>query len=153
MNSCLWFTSVSSNQDGQSPSTSITDYELAGNDKCEKIVTADLKDDPLAKILWDVEPQTLQCVFLAMAHNLPRTLEALVLHVLSPVGVEVLTRKFDEMEQQTLEEDRNRFYEVFYSAFDDQSAAMNSILKGKELFTEQAFKNVLDKFVGVNLES
>ncbi|KAL5123674.1 tRNA wybutosine-synthesizing protein 5 [Glycine soja] len=123
------------------------------NDKCEKIVTADLKDDPLAKILWDVEPQTLQCVFLAMAHNLPRTLEALVLHVLSPVGVEVLTRKFDEMEQQTLEEDRNRFYEVFYSAFDDQSAAMNSILKGKELFTEQAFKNVLDKFVGVNLES
>ena len=67
MNSCLWFTSVSSNQDGQSPSTSITDYELAGNDKCEKIVTADLKDDPLAKILWDVEPQTLQCVFLAMA--------------------------------------------------------------------------------------
>ncbi|KAG5080068.1 hypothetical protein JHK86_004133 [Glycine max] len=107
------------------------------NDKCEKIVTADLKDDPLAKILWDVEPQTLQCVFLAMAHNLPRTLEALVLHVLSPVGVEVLTRKFDEMEQQTLEEDRNRFYEVFYGAFDDQSAAMNSILKGKELFTEQ----------------
>ncbi|KAG4402193.1 hypothetical protein GLYMA_02G144333v4 [Glycine max] len=86
-------------------------------------------------------------------HNLPRTLEALVLHVLSPVGVEVLTRKFDEMEQQTLEEDRNRFYEVFYGAFDDQSAAMNSILKGKELFTEQAFKNVLDKFVGVNLES
>ncbi|KAH1227388.1 Lysine-specific demethylase JMJ30 [Glycine max] len=145
--------SVSSTQDGQSLSTSINDYELAGNDKHEKIVTSDLKDDPLAKILWDVEPQTLQCVFLAMAHNFPRTLEALVLHVLSPVGAEVLTRKFDEMDQQTLEEDRNRFYEVFYSAFDDQSAAMNSILKGKEVFTEQAFKNVLDKFVGVNLES
>jgi hypothetical protein len=32
---------------------------------------------------------------------------------------------------------RNRFYEVFYSVFDDQSAAMNSILKGKELFTQQ----------------
>ena len=59
--------SVSSTQDGQSLSTSINDYELAGNDKHEKIVTSDLKDDPLAKILWDVEPQTLQCVFLAMA--------------------------------------------------------------------------------------
>ncbi|XP_047157237.1 tRNA wybutosine-synthesizing protein 5 isoform X4 [Vigna umbellata] len=86
-------------------------------------------------------------------HNFPRTLEALVLHVLSPVGAEVLTRKFDEMDQHTLEEDRNGFYEAFYSAFDDQSAAMNSILKGKELFTQQAFKNVLDKFVGVNLEN
>ncbi|MCI01864.1 JmjC domain-containing protein D, partial [Trifolium medium] len=70
-------------------------------------------------------------------NNFPRTLEALVLHVLSPVGAEVLTRKFDEMDEQTLEEDRNRFYEVFYSVFDDQSAAMNSILKGKELFTQQ----------------
>ncbi|MCI07415.1 JmjC domain-containing protein D, partial [Trifolium medium] len=71
-------------------------------------------------------------------NNFPRTLEALVLHVLSPVGAEVLTRKFDEMDEQTLEEDRNRFYEVFYSVFDDQSAAMNSILKGKELFTQQS---------------
>ncbi|BAU01880.1 hypothetical protein VIGAN_11122200 [Vigna angularis var. angularis] len=34
----------------------------------------------------------------------------------------------------------NGFYEAFYSAFDDQSAAMNSILKGKELFTQQALK-------------
>ncbi|KAK7393498.1 hypothetical protein VNO78_22056 [Psophocarpus tetragonolobus] len=145
--------SVSVNQDGQSLSTSINDYEILGNDKYEKIVNANLKDDPVAKILWDTKPQTLQDVFLAMVYNFPRTLEALVLHVLSPVGAEVLTRKFDEMDQQILEEDRNRFYEVFYSAFDEQSAAMNSILKGKELFTQQAFKNVLDKFVGVNLES
>ncbi|XP_061338117.1 lysine-specific demethylase JMJ31 [Gastrolobium bilobum] len=145
--------SVSANLDQQSLSTSINDSELLGNDKCEKIVATDLKDDPVAKFLWDVEPQTLQNVFLAMAHNFPRTLEALVLHVLSPVGAEVLTRKFDEMDQQTLEEDRNRFYEAFYGAFDDQSAAMNSILKGKESLTQQAFKNVLDKFVGVNLES
>ncbi|KAH1227391.1 Lysine-specific demethylase JMJ30 [Glycine max] len=108
----------------------------------------DLKEKNLEErnTLLELEPAAAQ-------HNFPRTLEALVLHVLSPVGAEVLTRKFDEMDQQTLEEDRNRFYEVFYSAFDDQSAAMNSILKGKEVFTEQAFKNVLDKFVGVNLES
>lgn len=145
--------SVNANQDGQSLSTSTNGYELVVNDKFEKIVNADFKDDPVAKFLWDINPQTLQDVFLAMVHNFPRTLEALVLHVLSPVGAEVLTRKFDEMDQHTLEEDRNGFYEAFYSAFDDQSAAMNSILKGKELFTQQAFKNVLDKFVGVNLES
>ncbi|KAK7270297.1 hypothetical protein RIF29_23332 [Crotalaria pallida] len=57
------------------------------------------------------------------------------------------------MDRQTLEEDWSRFYEVFYGPFDDQSAAMHSILKGKESFTEQAFRSVLDKFVGVNLES
>jgi hypothetical protein len=39
-------------------------------------------------------------------NNFPRTLEALVLHVLSPVGAEVLTRKFDEMDELTIEEDR-----------------------------------------------
>ncbi|CAJ2666218.1 unnamed protein product [Trifolium pratense] len=59
--------SVSASQDQQSLSTSINDYELIHNGKCEKIVNACLKDDPVAKILWDVEPQTLQNVFLAMA--------------------------------------------------------------------------------------
>ncbi|XP_019428123.1 PREDICTED: jmjC domain-containing protein C isoform X1 [Lupinus angustifolius] len=144
---------VGANQDQQSFSASVNDVEVRENGKCEKRVDGSLKDDPIAKILWDVEPHSLQHVFLAMAHNFPRTLEAFVLHALSPVGAEVLTRKFDEMDQQSLEEDRIRFYEVFYSAFDDQSAAMNSILKGKESFTQQAFKSVLDKFVGVNLES
>lgn len=36
----------------------------------------------------------------------PRTLEALILHMLSPVAAEVLTQKFDEMDQQTGEDDR-----------------------------------------------
>lgn len=62
--------SVSSSQDQPSLSTSINDYQPVGNDKCVNIVTADLKDDPVVKILWDVEPQTLQYVFLAMAVSL-----------------------------------------------------------------------------------
>ena len=36
----------------------------------------------------------------------PRTLEALILHMLSPVAAEVLTQKFDEIDQQSGEEDR-----------------------------------------------
>ncbi|KAJ4727409.1 2-oxoglutarate (2OG) and Fe(II)-dependent oxygenase superfamily protein [Melia azedarach] len=110
-----------------------------------------LEDDPIAKILWILEPLALQEVCLAMAHNFPRTLEALILHLLSPVGAEVLTRKFDEMDQQTSEEDRSKFYQVFYGVFDDQFAAMDAILNGKESFALQAFKNVLDKYVGVKL--
>ncbi|XP_057474189.1 lysine-specific demethylase JMJ31-like isoform X2 [Actinidia eriantha] len=50
-----------------------------------------LFDDPVAYILWSLHPLSLQNVFLAMAHNFPRTLEALILHLLSPVGAEVLT--------------------------------------------------------------
>lgn len=44
--------------------------------------------------------------FFLIQHNFPRTLEALILHLLSPVGAEVLTRKFDEMDKLTAEEDR-----------------------------------------------
>lgn len=36
----------------------------------------------------------------------PRTLEALILHMLSPIAAEVLTQKFDEIDQHTGEEDR-----------------------------------------------
>ncbi|GMN48863.1 hypothetical protein TIFTF001_018030 [Ficus carica] len=109
-----------------------------------------LEDDPVAKILWTLEPCTLQNVFLAMAHNFPRTLEALILHLLSPVAAEVLTRKFDELDRLITEDDRNKFYQVFYGAFDDQFAAMDAILNGKESFALQAFKNVLDKYLGAN---
>ncbi|XP_058105311.1 lysine-specific demethylase JMJ31 isoform X5 [Magnolia sinica] len=85
-------------------------------------------------------------------HNFPRTLEALILHMLTPVGAEVLTQKFDEMDQQTTKEEQNGFYRLFYSVFDDQFAAMDAILNGKELFAFQAFKNVLEKYLGVNLD-
>lgn len=135
-------------------STSTTNSDLNVEDKYGKIVVTRLfclEDDPIAKILWTLEPDILQDVFLAMAYNFPRTLEGLILHLLSPVGAEVLTRKFDEMDRQTSEKNRNKFYQVFYGAFDDQFAAMNAILNGKESFALQAFKNVLDKFVGVKL--
>ncbi|KAG5567536.1 hypothetical protein RHGRI_002918 [Rhododendron griersonianum] len=105
---------------------------------CLKANFSCLENDPVACVLSNLHPLTLQNVFLAMAHNFPRTLEALMLHLLSPVGAEVLTRKFDEMDQLTAEEDRNKFYEVFYGAFDDQCAAMDAILSGKECFARQA---------------
>ncbi|XP_065630690.1 lysine-specific demethylase JMJ31 [Quercus suber] len=136
-------------------STLIDDSAARVKGECKKIVPANLfhlEDDPVAKILWSLQPSTLQRVFLAMAYNFPRTLEGLILHLLSPVGAEVLTRKFDEMDQQITEEDRNKFYQVFYGAFDDQFSAMDAILNGKESFALQAFNIVLNKYVGVNLD-
>lgn len=47
-----------------------------------------------------------QRLYYLLQKNFPRTLEALILHLLSPVGAEVLTCKFEEMDQQITEEDR-----------------------------------------------
>ncbi|XP_021654531.2 lysine-specific demethylase JMJ31 isoform X1 [Hevea brasiliensis] len=126
-------------------STSANDSAVSMKGQYDKTATTNvfiLEDDPVAKILWTLDPHTLQNVLLSMAHNFPRTLEALILHLLSPVGAEVLTQKFDEMDQLTTEENRNKFYEVFYEAFDDQFAAMDAILNGKELFALQLDKNL-----------
>ncbi|RVW54752.1 hypothetical protein CK203_071909 [Vitis vinifera] len=121
-------------------STSGNDSDVKVKSEQKRIVASNLfhlEDDPLSKILWTLEPLTLQNVFLAMVHNFPRTLEALILHLLSPVGAEVLTRKFEEMDQHITEEERNEFYQLFYGVFDDQFAAMKAILNGKESFALQ----------------
>ncbi|KAL4572017.1 hypothetical protein LXL04_018785 [Taraxacum kok-saghyz] len=111
-----------------------------------------MEDDPVATTIWTLEPLNLHQMFLAMVHHFPRTLEGLVLHLLSPVGAEVLTRKFDEMDQLINEEDRNEFYRLFYGVFDDQFAVMDKLLNRKESFSSQAFKNVMDQFLGVKVQ-
>ncbi|XP_019265251.1 PREDICTED: uncharacterized protein LOC109242842 isoform X2 [Nicotiana attenuata] len=111
-----------------------------------------INDDPVANLILTLHPLTIRSVFLAMANNFPRTLEALVLHVLTPVGSEILTRKFEEMDQLISGEDQNEFYRIFHGVFDDQSAAMDVLLNGKELVARQAFENVLDQYMGINLD-
>lgn len=51
-------------------------------------------------------PCLLLIVLYTFQQNFPRTLETLVLHLLSPVGAEVLTRRLEEMDQLMDEEDR-----------------------------------------------
>ncbi|CAN8252387.1 unnamed protein product [Cochlearia groenlandica] len=124
-----------------------SDSKIVGN------VLSSFEDDRVAHMLGNLEASKLRDVLLAMARYFPRTLEALILHMLSPVAAEVLTQKFDEIDQQTGEEDRNQFYREFYGAFDDESAAMDIILSKKEAFAFQVFKNVLDKYLGVKTAS
>ncbi|KAM3355865.1 putative protein isoform X1 [Capsicum galapagoense] len=134
--------------------TGSTDYSLAGenDDNKRKEDSCSTDDDSVANLILTLHPLKIHRVFLAMANYFPRTLEALVLHALTPVGSEILTRKFEEMDQLISGEDQNQFYQIFYGVFDDQSAAMDVLLNGKELFARQAFENVLDKFLGVNPE-
>ncbi|XP_057517563.1 lysine-specific demethylase JMJ31 [Amaranthus tricolor] len=134
--------------------TSTSDSGVVSDKDSKNLVIANfyrLEDDSIANIIWNLEPLDLVAAFLAMVHSFPRTLEALMLHMLSPVGAEVLTRKFDELDRQLTEEDRNKFYQRFYSIFDDQFAIMDAILKGKEEFALQAFKNILQLYMGVTL--
>ncbi|XP_071939166.1 lysine-specific demethylase JMJ31-like isoform X5 [Coffea arabica] len=121
-------------------STPANNLAVEGKDESNEIMKPDLfnlKDDPVALLLWTLQPLALRCVLLAMAHNFPRTLEALILLVLSPVGAEVLTRKFEEMDQLIGEEDRSQFFQIFYGVFDNQIAAMDALLNGKESFARQ----------------
>ncbi|KAL9265184.1 Lysine-specific demethylase JMJ31-like protein [Drosera capensis] len=113
---------------------------ISSNTESTSIQVGDLfslADDPVAKILWNIEPVILQIVFLTMVQKFPRTLEALITHLLSPIGAEVLTRKFDQLDQVINEEERSKFYQDFYSVFDHQSMAMDAILNGKESFARQ----------------
>ncbi|XP_043697785.1 uncharacterized protein LOC122648635 isoform X2 [Telopea speciosissima] len=142
-------------QSGPEESTSDNNATVNVKGEDKKLVTANLfhlDDDPVAKILRNLEPLVLQNILQALVHNFPRTLEALILHMLSPVGSEVLTQKFDEMDQQTIKEERDEFYQAFYSIFDDQFAVMDSILNGKEQFARQALRNVLDLYVGAKYD-
>lgn len=136
--------------------TSPSSSDIASERDNSKILVnalSSLEDDRIAHMLWNLEASRLRDVLLAMARYFPRTLEALIIHMLSPVAAEVLTQKFDEIDQQSGEEDRSQFYREFYGAFDDESAAMDIILTRKESFAFQAFKNVLDKYLGVHITS
>ncbi|XP_022155805.1 uncharacterized protein LOC111022839 isoform X2 [Momordica charantia] len=136
----------------RSPQSSSTNGSADEEERMKVTSSHSLENDQVANFIWNLGPCILQKVLLSMANNFPRTLEALILHLLSPVGAEVLTRKFDQMDQSNSEEDQKKFYEVFYSSFDDQFAVMDAILNRKEAFARQAFKSVLDKYLGVNLD-
>lgn len=111
------------------------------------------EDDIVAKILGHLQPLTLQKLLLVMVNQFPRTLEALIIHGLSPIGAEIMTRKFDEMDKEVAKEEQEEFYRLFYSVFDDQHAAMETILKGKECFSFLALKNVMELYLGLTCES
>ncbi|KAL9258597.1 Lysine-specific demethylase JMJ31-like protein [Drosera capensis] len=100
-----------------------------------------LDDDPIAKILWKTEPFIdgihIKDISVETNQKFPRTLDTLITHLLSPIGAEVLTRKFNQLDEVMNEEEWRKFYQDFYSVFDHQSMAMDAILNGKESFARQ----------------
>ncbi|KAG8078110.1 hypothetical protein GUJ93_ZPchr0007g6112 [Zizania palustris] len=139
----------------QNETTEPTSQDASYNQSNERKIAADdssLLEKDIAKIILPLKSLELRSMLLAMAHTFPRTLETLVLNILGPIGAEILTRKFDEMDQQATKEQQSEFYKIFYSVFDDQYAAMDALLNGKELFSFQVFQNVLDQYIGVHVD-
>ncbi|KAL8138982.1 hypothetical protein V2J09_004983 [Rumex salicifolius] len=125
--------------------TSTADLACKQSKGCMKLEVANmynLDNDPVAKIIWNLDAFTLQTMLLVMVHKFPRTLEALILHLLSPVGAEALTRKFEEMDKKVDEDDRSKFYQLFYSIFGDHFSAADIILRRKESFAHQVIMRI-----------
>ncbi|KMZ75916.1 Transcription factor jumonji (JmjC) domain-containing protein-like [Zostera marina] len=111
-----------------------------------------LDDDPVASFLLAIKPLVLKQILLVMVQNFPRTLEAFVLHTLSPIAADILTRKFEEIDKKITKEHQIEFYQQFYSAFDDQFSVMDTLLSRKETFAFQAFKNTLEQYLGITVD-
>ncbi|EPS66246.1 hypothetical protein M569_08531, partial [Genlisea aurea] len=132
------------------PAKAVTeDKQYADKGNIESIFN--LEDDPIANIIWNLDTNAFKRVILAIAHNFPRTLEAFVLHALSPVGAEVLTRKFEHMDHISSGEEGDQFYQTFYGVFDDPSCGMDALLSRKETFASLVFNNVLARYLGVDV--
>ncbi|XP_024527933.1 uncharacterized protein LOC9631850 isoform X5 [Selaginella moellendorffii] len=109
------------------------------------------EDDPVANVFLNTSPRSLRRIFLTMVTTFPRSLEALVLHALSPVAAELLTKQFEEMDSIASEASQGEFYKHFYSVFDDSSVAMAALLDRKEAFASKALDSVMEKFLGYKL--
>jgi len=144
---------VVNQNDRSEPASEITSSNRRDETKIAASDDSSLLDkDHVAKTILPVEPLELRSMMLAMVRTFPRTLETLVLNMLGPVGAEILTRKFDEIDQLTTIEEQAEFYKTFYSVFEDQYAAMDVLLNGKESFSFQVFQNVLDKYLRVHVD-
>lgn len=73
-------------------------------------------------------PQLYKSHLISFQHKYPRTLEALVLYALSPLGAEILTRKFEEMDQIVAEEDRYLYLIQFCPLKKEVSICLYSLI-------------------------
>ena len=86
-----------------------------------------------------------------MSVDYPRTLEAWILHKVSPLASEILTRKFEEMDDGSeLDCPQEEFYAQIYSVFDDPGLAMAAFVDGKESLAAIALQRVLDGHLGLS---
>ncbi|CAK9143764.1 unnamed protein product [Ilex paraguariensis] len=142
-----------SEQRHQADSTT-TNYPTVGEkDEVEKTVADlfNLVDDPVATILSTLLPLTLESVFLAMGG----------VHVLSlrqgnrwdrnQLGSPLFFLSSSSHSPSTYYGFRNLFYQIFNGVFDDQFAAMDALLNGKESFALQVLYLFFPKMMHVDI--
>lgn len=111
------------------------------------------RENIVAQIFSILDPLALKQVLVIMVNHFPRTLEKLILHRLSPLAAELLTRKFDEMDKIFPEIEQGEFYKAFYSVFESSKMAISALLDGKEAFSAVALDSVLERYLGLSLAS
>jgi len=106
---------VVNQNDRSEPTSEITSSNRRDETKIAASDDSSLLDkDHVAKTILPVEPLELRSMMLAMVRTFPRTLETLVLNMLGPVGAEILTRKFDEIDQLTTIEEQSVLSTVIF---------------------------------------
>lgn len=116
-------------------------------------VSGNTSDGPetVARVFSSLDAASLQRTLLVMSVEYPRTLEGLILHELSPLACEILTRKFEEMDGASdLDCPQEKFYAQIYSVFDDPGLAMVALVDGKESLAAMALQRVLDGHLGLS---
>ena len=86
-----------------------------------------------------------------MASKTPRTLEALILHGLTPISAEILTSKLEEKPTSRIPkkdsspaDDDTTFYQVFYGAFSDgPDLALATLVRRKEEFSQEVMHTLI----------
>lgn len=110
--------------------------------------------EPIARVFASLDPPSLQRILLVMSVDYPRTFEALILHNLSPLAAEILTRKFEAMDAEAeLDWPQEEFYAQIYSVFDNPGVAMATLVDRKESFAAMALKRVMDGNFGIQVDT
>mmetsp|Transcript_27273 Transcript_27273/g.76962 ORF Transcript_27273/g.76962 Transcript_27273/m.76962 type:complete len:528 (+) Transcript_27273:264-1847(+) len=111
------------------------------------------QDDTPAQILAALEPAELCAVLLQMVDVAPKTLEALLLECLSPMAVELLTLRFEEMDSGGVDDAARgspSFFHRVYSVCGDHTELMRVLVRKKEAFSAIACQGVLSRQLGLN---
>lgn len=119
--------------------------------------------EPLEALLEEPKYPSLESVLVAlptcpmrriiygMATKTPRTLEAMILHGLTPISAEILTRKLEEKstkrkpkKDSSPADDDTTFYQIFYGVFSDgPDKALSTLVRHKEEFSQEAMDSLI----------
>jgi hypothetical protein len=107
--------------------------------------------DMPARVIAALQPFETQRVLLGMAAHLPRTLEALLLHYLSPLATELMTNQFEVADDAAGSHEQVRsVYEHLYSVCGNRAQLMEALIRRKEVLAADCCLTVMMDTLNLN---